>query len=85
MRTTLALDDDIYEVAVTRARSLRLSLGKVVSNMARVSLGAVRMEEDDRGFPVLQAPAGSSPITTERVRQLMEEMDNDEAAGTSGH
>lgn len=84
MRTTLALDDDVYAVAAARARSLKLPLGRVISDMARASLGPVRMEEDDRGFPVLRAPAGSPPITPELVRQLTEEMDTDEAAGTSG-
>ncbi|MFM7373711.1 MAG: hypothetical protein ACKO39_00965 [Chthoniobacterales bacterium] len=52
--------------------------------MARRSLGAVRLEEDKRGFPVLRAPAGSPRITTERVRQLMDEMDADEAGRAVG-
>lgn len=84
MRTTLVLDPDIYEVAATRARLGKLSLGKVVSNMARASLGDVRLAEDKRGFPVLRAPAGSPPITSARVRQLIDEMDTDEAARSAG-
>jgi len=84
MRTTLDLDEDVYEVASARARLQRVSLGKAVSDMARRSLGAVRLEEDKRGFPVLRAPAGSPPITSERVRQLMDEMDADEAGRAVG-
>lgn len=84
MRTTLVLDEDVYEVASARARLQRVSLGKAVSDMARRSLGAVRLEEDKRGFPVLRAPAGSPPITSERVRQLMDEMDADEAGRAVG-
>ena len=85
MRTTLVLDEDVYEVAAARARLQRVSLGKAVSEMARRSLGAVRLEEDKRGFPVLRAPSGSPLITTERVRQLMDEMDADEAGRAVGH
>lgn len=84
MRTTLALDDDVYAVASARARALKLPLGKVVSEMARSSLGAVRLERDGRGFPVLRAPAGSRRITADLVRKLTEEMDGDEAARSSG-
>ena len=84
MRTTLVLDEDIYEVAAAQARSRKVSLGKAVSEMARRSLVAVRLEEDSRGFPVLRAPAGSPRVTTERVRQLIDEMDADEAGRTAG-
>lgn len=84
MRTTLTLDEDVYEVAAARARLHKISLGKAVSEMARRSLGPVRIEEDSRGFPVLRAPAGSARITTERVRRLMDEMDTDEAARALG-
>jgi hypothetical protein len=84
MRTTLVLDEDIYEVATARARLHKMSLGKAVSEMARRSLGAVRLEEDSRGFPVLRAPAGSPRITTERVRQLIDQMDTDEAGRVVG-
>ncbi|MFM8808698.1 MAG: hypothetical protein ACKOJB_07315, partial [Chthoniobacterales bacterium] len=75
---------DGYEVASARARLQRVSLGKAVSDMARRSLGAVRREEDQRGCPVLRAPAGSPRITTERVSQLMDEMEADEAGRAGG-
>ena len=84
MRTTLVLDEDVYEVAVARARLHKVSIGKAVSEMARRSLGAVRISEDARGFPVLRAPAGSPRITSERARELMEEMDADEAERALG-
>lgn len=84
MRTTLVLDADIYEIASARARLGKMSLGKAVSEMARGSFGEVRLAQDARGFPVLRAPEGSPKITAERVRQLAEEMDADEAARASG-
>ena len=84
MRTTLVLDEDIYEVAAAQARSHKVSLGKAVSEMARRSLVAVRLEEDSRGFPVLRAPTGSPRVTTEGVRQLIDEMDADEAGRAAG-
>jgi hypothetical protein len=84
MRTTLVLDKDVYEVAAARARLHKVSLGKAVSEMARRSLGAVRLEEDARGFPVLRAPSGSPRISAERVAQLMDEMDADEAGRAFG-
>jgi hypothetical protein len=38
MRTTLTIDDDIYELAVSRSRATGESLGKVVSELARQGL-----------------------------------------------
>ncbi len=84
MRTTLVLDEDVYEVAAARARLHKVSIGKAVSEMARRSLGEVRIAEDARGFPVLQAPDGSPRITSECARELMEKMDADEAARSLG-
>jgi hypothetical protein len=84
MRTTLVLDEDIYEVAAARARLHRISLGKAVSELARRSLGETRIVEDYRGFPVLQAPAGSPRITSERIKELIERTDTDEAASALG-
>lgn len=49
MRTTLLLDDDIYNIAVARARLMRTSLGKAVSEMARAFIGQVHLETDERG------------------------------------
>jgi hypothetical protein len=84
MRTTLVLDEDVYEVAAARARLHKVSLGKSVSEMARSSMGVVRIEEDPRGFPVLRPPAGSPVVASARVRELTEQMDADEAARTVG-
>lgn len=73
MRTTLSLEDDAIKAIQAYARSRRLSLGKAASELirrgARYQLGIRRVN----GFPVLDAPDDFPTITTERVRELLDE------------
>jgi hypothetical protein len=73
MRTTLALDDDAIKVIWTYARSHRLSLGKAASELVRrgdrYQIGTRKIN----GLPVFDAPNDFPRITTEKVRELLDE------------
>ena len=73
MRTTLALEDDAMASVQAYAKSRRVSLGKAASELirrgSRYQLGVRRLN----GLPVLEAPEDFPAITTERVRELLEE------------
>jgi len=73
MRTTLSLEDDATESVQAYARGHRLSLGKAASELirrgTRYQLGTRKVN----GFLVLDAPDDFPVITTERVRQLLDQ------------
>jgi hypothetical protein len=73
MRTTLALDDDAIDAIHSHAQANGASLGKAASELI---LRGVRYQMPIRrvnGFPVLDAPEGIPPVTTEQVRALLDE------------
>lgn len=76
MRTTLTLDDDILEAARALADLRNVSIGVVVSELARRGLqpahpgGAIR--NGIRLFPVRD---GAPSVTPELVKTLLEETD----------
>ena len=76
MRTTLAIDDDIFAYARSHAQRQNISIGEAISRLARDGIRA-------RNMPVAKAakpkskfallPARGEIITTEHVRQLMDQ------------
>jgi len=73
MRTTLHLDDDIYEAVRSLAAIERTSVGKVLSRLARRALEAPRTQKPGKGFPVFDVPAGTRPLTPDMVRDALDE------------
>jgi hypothetical protein len=76
MRTTLALDDDVIAYARSHAQRERVSLGEVVSRLARqgiVAQGQVHaiLAEPKSRYALL--PARGETITSEHVRALMDQ------------
>ncbi len=76
MRTTLALDDDVIAYARSHARRERISLGEVVSRLARQGIQAqgqavTRLTQPRSRYALL--PARNETITTEHVRALMDQ------------
>ena len=73
MRTTLSLEDDAVEAIQAYAKSRRLSLGKAASELirrgTRYQLGSRKVN----GLPVLNASDDFPVITSERVRELLDE------------
>ena len=74
MRTTLNLDDDVFETVRAIAHTERRALGAVVSDLVRRGLvpPQVRIDEED-GFPVFRISGSAQPITDEMVRAALEE------------
>jgi len=73
MRTTLRIDDDVFEAAKSVARSTDRTLGEVISELARRGLAPAPQKETDKGFPVFSVSPGAKPITPEMVRRALDE------------
>ncbi len=74
MRTTLTLDDDIYEAALAHARATGKRLGRVVSEMARRALEPTRGDRKKAGrFATFDVPPGTRMITASRIQKALED------------
>ena len=78
MRTTLALDDDIYAYARTHAQRERISIGEAVSRLARQGIVAQGSPRVTRAQPKPKSkyallPARAEVITSDHVRSLMDQ------------
>ena len=73
MRTTLTLDPDIYLAARSIARERGESLGKVLSTLARAGLRPREHTARADGFPVFDVPPDTPPLTSEMVRDALED------------
>ena len=76
MRTTLALDDDVFVYARAQAQRERVSIGEVISRLARVGIQAqgvpsAQLPKPKSRFALL--PARGEVITSEHVRELMDQ------------
>ena len=73
MRTTLSLEDDAVKAVRAHARTNQLSMGRAASELIRrgvcYQLGIRKLN----GLPVFDAPDDFPAITTERVRELLDE------------
>lgn len=72
MRTTLSIDDDVVVAAKELARERGLSLGAVISELARIGLAPARVSVEG-DLPVIRVPAGTPAITPEMVRRALDE------------
>ena len=73
MRTTLHLDDDVYEAERSLAAIDRSSVGKILSRLARRALNPARPATSSKGFPVFDVPPDARPLTPDRVRDALDE------------
>jgi hypothetical protein len=74
MRTTLNLDDEVFQLARGYAESRSLALGKAVSELVRKGLRAPTPVRMVNGLAVFDVPHDSS-ITSKRVKELESEME----------
>lgn len=74
MRTTVTLDDDVYEAALSHARATGRRLGQVLSDMARQSLAAEPPPQRKRGrrFAAFDVPAGTRLIPSSRIQAALD-------------
>lgn len=74
MRTTINIEDDVLAAARSLAAAEGRPVGSVVSELARRGLrGTTQSRRGPSGFPVVQVDASAPLITTEMVRQALED------------
>ena len=73
MRTTLVIDDDLFLAARSLAREQSVSIGRVLSDLARKGLRPSPGIGTRNGFPVFKVPLGTKPMTTEDVKSAEDE------------
>jgi hypothetical protein len=76
MRTTVTLDDDVYEAALNRARVTSQSLGRVLSDMARQAMQRHRQAHGNRGgagrFAAFDVPWDAGVILASRIQEALD-------------
>ena len=75
MRTTVTLDDDIYEAALGQAKATGRRLGSVLSEMARYALRPEPQQgtQQKGRFPSFEVPPGTRIIPASRVQKVLDE------------
>lgn len=75
MRTTVTLDDDVYEAAVHLSRAAGERLGKTLSTLVRRGLKAQSpsLKKGARRFPVFDLPPGAPIIPASRIQWIIDE------------
>lgn len=73
MRTTISIDDDVFEAVKTYAKTRDVALGKAMSDLVRRGLHAPLRTRVVNGFHVVDLPAGSPTVTSEDVKRLLDE------------
>jgi hypothetical protein len=74
VRTTVTLDDDVYEAAMHLSRSSGERLGKVLSTLARRGLKpeGAPARRSRRRFPVFDVPANAPVIPASRIQHVID-------------
>jgi len=75
IRTTLNLDDDVFQVVRSYAESRSLPLGKAISELVRKGLASPTPTRTVNGIQVFDVPPDSPRITTKRVKELESELE----------
>ena len=73
MRTTLELDDDLLGAARHLARQQGVTLGRVISELARKSLEAKARPRVRNGVPLFEPIPGAPRADLELVNRLRDE------------
>lgn len=71
MRTTITLDQDVFEAAQAMAQASGKRLGEVVSQLARRGLLAPADTGSRGGLPVFQVAPDAAVIPSTRARDLL--------------
>jgi hypothetical protein len=73
MRTTLAIDDDVLSAAKAIARQRNLTVGQVVSDLARKSLRPPAVSTERNGIPLLPVRRPGAIVTLDIVNALRDD------------
>ena len=74
MRTTVDLEEDVLLAAKEIARQRGVSIGKVISELARQALARPGASTTRNGIPLFPLQPGAQVITPEFVNQLRDEL-----------
>jgi hypothetical protein len=75
MRTTLTLDDDVLALARALATQRGVSIGTIVSDLARRGLAPSRPAATRNGIRLFPVRPDAGPVTPELVKALAEDVD----------
>jgi hypothetical protein len=70
MRTTLSLDDDVFQLVKRYAENRSLAMGKALSDLVRRGLSAPVKTRVVNGLVVFDIPEDSGTVTSELVKRL---------------
>ena len=70
MRTTLSLDDDVFDLLKTYAEARSLAMGKAASELVRRGFAAPPKTRKMNGLVVFDLPEDSETVTSEHVKKL---------------
>jgi hypothetical protein len=76
MRTTVTIDDDVYEAAVANAKATGRRLGLVLSEMARIALEPRQpspARKRKNRFAVFEVPKGTRMISVSKVQKILDD------------
>ncbi len=75
MRTTLTLDDDVYQEALAFSQSSGEGLGKVVSKLIRRGLAAPPPVKKGKGrrFPIFDVAPGTPMMSLSKIQRFIDE------------
>ena len=73
MRTTVTLDDDVFEAARAQAQASGKKLGQVLSQLARRGLRASPSRASKAGLPVFKVRPDADIIPSSRAKELLAE------------
>lgn len=73
MRTTVTIDDDVFNIVRYIAAEKKVALGTVLSDLIRKGLQKSPEFNQQGLFPVFKVPSNASAITPEHIKMLEDE------------
>lgn len=73
MRTTVTIDDDVFQAAEAQARASGKRLGKVLSDLARRGLQRKSETGVKNRLPTFKVSANAKIIPSDRAREILAE------------
>ena len=74
MRTTITIDDDLLAAAKALARTQSVSVGTVISELARKGLKPSVRTRRKSNFPVFYVASSARPITLDDVKKIEDDL-----------
>src|SRR4051812_10062081 len=74
MRTTITIDDDVYDAALANAQATGRRIGRVLSEMARTAIEKRQAPPKRRKrFASFDVPKGARTITASKIQKALDE------------